>query len=450
MLRIVDTFFNALDRENIYELQPDRSYSSRDDRRGGDRGKIQIYSGEEEDRRYSRKRESSRGDYSSSKRRKEDDREYSRNYRPRDYDNPRGNYHYDQNLDRYPPPPQMGWGMPQYHMQPGPMPMHDQYNMHPPYDPMAGNYLPGKREDTRRKIPMYKGGKDPNATKLTIGSIPKELNTLDQLNTHFSKFGEVVNIEVFPQYGKANVQFSDHQSAQDAISSPDSVLGNRFIKIYWSPPEKGDGNVREYQQTPRPPKPEKRKPIAPEQTKYVSEEYKQKMEEEEKVNKEKREALQEKINTCKESLNEVYARLNGEELEDDVRDELQKKKFELKEEKRSLLTEFHSLSSTLPRDALLKSHEFLKSRIDSSYRGRGRGRGTFIRGRGRGGFVRGRGGYLGAQNSGRSLSLDNRPKSLLIKNLHKEEDIRSHFEVYMHLNCQIEINLTLNFRNLVR
>jgi RNA-binding protein 26 len=54
------------------------------------------------------------------------------------------------------------------------------------------------------------------------------------LSGYFGRFGQIVNVQVLPDEDKAYVQFSTHESAAAAVSSPKAVFGNRFIKLVWA------------------------------------------------------------------------------------------------------------------------------------------------------------------------------------------------------------------------
>ncbi|KAM6147246.1 LOW QUALITY PROTEIN: RNA-binding protein 26 [Phoenicopterus ruber ruber] len=71
-------------------------------------------------------------------------------------------------------------------------------------------------------------------TKLELRKVPPELNNISKLNEHFSKFGNLVNLQVAYQGDPegALIQFATHEEAKKAISSTEAVLNNRFI-IYW-------------------------------------------------------------------------------------------------------------------------------------------------------------------------------------------------------------------------
>ncbi|XP_042313968.1 RNA-binding protein 26 isoform X2 [Sceloporus undulatus] len=72
-------------------------------------------------------------------------------------------------------------------------------------------------------------------TKLELRKVPPDLNNISKLNEHFSKFGNIVNLQVAYQGDPegALIQFAMHEEAKKAISSTEAVLNNRFIKVYW-------------------------------------------------------------------------------------------------------------------------------------------------------------------------------------------------------------------------
>ena len=76
-------------------------------------------------------------------------------------------------------------------------------------------------------------------SKLVIRNIPLELNKITNLNDHFSKFGNLVNVQV--QFegdpGSALVTYSENEEAHAAFNSSEAVMNNRFIKV------RGEGNL---------------------------------------------------------------------------------------------------------------------------------------------------------------------------------------------------------------
>ncbi|OQV20495.1 putative RNA-binding protein 26 [Hypsibius exemplaris] len=70
---------------------------------------------------------------------------------------------------------------------------------------------------------------------LEIHSIPLQLNNIAALNSHFFKYGSIVNVQV--RYNgspnSALITFQTPDAASRAFNSSEPVLNNRFIKIDW-------------------------------------------------------------------------------------------------------------------------------------------------------------------------------------------------------------------------
>ncbi|XP_076942595.1 zinc finger CCCH domain-containing protein 41-like [Bidens hawaiensis] len=67
-----------------------------------------------------------------------------------------------------------------------------------------------------------------------VSGIPLQQNKRENLISHFHKFGEVVDIHIPLNSERAFVQFSKREEAEAALTAPDAVMGNRFIKIWWA------------------------------------------------------------------------------------------------------------------------------------------------------------------------------------------------------------------------
>ncbi|GAB6027315.1 hypothetical protein CHUAL_001598 [Chamberlinius hualienensis] len=82
---------------------------------------------------------------------------------------------------------------------------------------------------------------------LELRKIPQGLNSITQLNNHFSKFGKIVNLQVCYEGDPeaALIQFSSHAEAHAAHRSTEAVLNNRFIKVFW---HNKDGEVIDKQE----------------------------------------------------------------------------------------------------------------------------------------------------------------------------------------------------------
>jgi RNA-binding protein 26 len=104
-----------------------------------------------------------------------------------------------------------------------------------------GEIISSPGRDRDHKL-LPKRPNDGQSTSLTVVGIPHPLNTIGKLSDHFSKFGDIVNIEVLQSQKKAVIKYNSHVDAARAIKSPEAVMGNRFIKVFWS---SGDTEVAE-------------------------------------------------------------------------------------------------------------------------------------------------------------------------------------------------------------
>lgn len=72
-------------------------------------------------------------------------------------------------------------------------------------------------------------------TCLAVRKIPRAMNKIEGLINHFSRFGNVVTIQVGfdgdPE--GALVVFQSHHDALLAYRSTEAVLNNRFIRVFW-------------------------------------------------------------------------------------------------------------------------------------------------------------------------------------------------------------------------
>lgn len=86
---------------------------------------------------------------------------------------------------------------------------------------------------------------------IVVENIPKEHCVIDKVNEYFKQFGTITNISLETELSKAVVQYSSHQEADAAYSSPEVIFNNRFVKVYW---QKAEAKDQEAAVTP-PPKP---------------------------------------------------------------------------------------------------------------------------------------------------------------------------------------------------
>ena len=78
---------------------------------------------------------------------------------------------------------------------------------------------------------------------LAVRNIPATLNTITHLNGHFSRYGNLVNVQV--QFegdpSSALITFANNEDATLAFNSSEAVMNNRFIKMFWHTDK---GNVK--------------------------------------------------------------------------------------------------------------------------------------------------------------------------------------------------------------
>ena len=72
-------------------------------------------------------------------------------------------------------------------------------------------------------------------TTLEVRKIPSNLNTITNLNSHFSKFGTITNLKIGydNDLEAALIEFASNAEALAAYRSTEAVLNNRFIKVFW-------------------------------------------------------------------------------------------------------------------------------------------------------------------------------------------------------------------------
>ncbi|CAF1183060.1 unnamed protein product [Didymodactylos carnosus] len=81
-------------------------------------------------------------------------------------------------------------------------------------------------------------GNHSNPVTLEIRKIPPELNTITKLNEHFSRFGNVSNVQIAYDGAPdaALIAYQTLQEAESAYKNSQPLFNNRFIKIFWHNP----------------------------------------------------------------------------------------------------------------------------------------------------------------------------------------------------------------------
>ena len=99
---------------------------------------------------------------------------------------------------------------------------------------------------------------------ITVDRLPQEACDADALMEYFCRFGPIVKLDLNERTRKAEIKFQAPEDAHKALSCPDAVMGNRFIRVFWS---RAAGSRRLQQQQPRMPPPR----LTPAQSTMVSE-----------------------------------------------------------------------------------------------------------------------------------------------------------------------------------
>lgn len=95
-----------------------------------------------------------------------------------------------------------------------------------------------KSLDNNFKSPNMRNSRKPSQKAqrtLFVNGIPHMSNKREALFSHFRKFGKVVDIYIpANSEQRAFVQFSKKEEAEAALASPEAVMGNRFIRLWWA------------------------------------------------------------------------------------------------------------------------------------------------------------------------------------------------------------------------
>lgn len=71
-------------------------------------------------------------------------------------------------------------------------------------------------------------------TTLRVSNVDPKYVNMTKLSLHFSKFGNVVNVQMRPNFKCAYVQYATEEEAKKAFHSPIPVCNNRFIEVKWA------------------------------------------------------------------------------------------------------------------------------------------------------------------------------------------------------------------------
>ncbi|GAA5935829.1 hypothetical protein JCM1841_004874 [Sporobolomyces salmonicolor] len=137
-------------------------------------------------------------------------------------------------LPQYPifPPPQLP-NTPLYNVESHPVPREPSFTAQPPAKPTpAAPRGDGPSAPTpRRREVAARSQKVPTRT-LAMENIPPEAANEQSIRGFFDKFGAVEAIEVDSRARRAKLTFGTVAEAERALSSPEAVFGNRFVRLY--------------------------------------------------------------------------------------------------------------------------------------------------------------------------------------------------------------------------
>jgi RNA-binding protein 26 len=317
----------------------------------------------------------------------------------------------------------------------------------------GGQFSSPGRRGGRSEFSSDRPNHDKNNTTIVVENIPEEKFDKAEVETFFSEFGNVLDVDMRPYKRLAIVKYDDWNSAKAAYNSPKVIFDNRFVKVYWyvsqeslpqPPASAANGATKNGSVSST------TGPAAATEPEIDIEEFKQKQEEVQKAHEEKMKKTQE-MEAQKRELEKRQEELLKRQAEEKrkLMEKLAAKKGTLldkQEDKASTPAEPKSQTDILKAQLAALEAEAQSLGLPTDYsddsswasRGRGRGRGGY---RGRAAYVpRGyRGGYRGRGGApfvpgGRSFNLDNRPKKIGVTgidftNPQKDESLREYLLV---------------------
>ncbi|KAK4052272.1 hypothetical protein OIO90_004353 [Microbotryomycetes sp. JL221] len=102
----------------------------------------------------------------------------------------------------------------------------------PPFMHGNMNEGPNKRQRTRTQAPRDGTARVLSDVTIAIENIPADFLNEQIVKDYFEQFGQVVKAVVDPPQFRSLVTFKESAQAKAALSSPQAVFGNRFVRIY--------------------------------------------------------------------------------------------------------------------------------------------------------------------------------------------------------------------------
>jgi glycerol-3-phosphate cytidylyltransferase-like family protein len=101
------------------------------------------------------------------------------------------------------------------------------------HDDRRGRFSPYTSQNRQERRPRSE-----KTTTLLVTEIPQSSCNAETVYWYFKKFGEPQKVLVFPHKRQAIIQFANEQIASSACCSPEAAFGNRFVRIYYTSPDK--------------------------------------------------------------------------------------------------------------------------------------------------------------------------------------------------------------------
>lgn len=102
----------------------------------------------------------------------------------------------------------------------------------PPFLPPAASGVPGRRRPYPPPPHQGHDGRPLSTTTLAVENVPRDALTSANVRHFFEQFGVVTSVAVDPPGLRALVTFETPEHAKRALTSPEAVFGNRFVRVY--------------------------------------------------------------------------------------------------------------------------------------------------------------------------------------------------------------------------
>nr|POE75115.1 putative rna-binding protein [Quercus suber] len=288
--------------------------------------------------------------------------------------------------------------------------------------------IEGRRKHGRSSELAYPDAKiDKRVTSIVVEAIPEDQFKEQIVHEFFAQFGHVESVDLQPYKRLAVVTFDDHENAKAAYESPKVIFNNRFVKVNWAISE-DDKRVSKYANIMNPTTSghgtdvdmeDEVEPMDLEVLARKQEEAQRRFEEQKKLRVaaiEQKAELDAKLKVMEAERLKVatlLAKRNGQQKTSSSEEDQEHTRI-LKEQLANLEAEAKSLGIEPDDTPYYSSNSYraysyspMTYHSRDGYRGRGRGRGSYMGNRG------GLKGHHSKPFSG-VKKVDNRPKSVMV------------------------------------